>query len=85
VFLVPPAAAIAGAGFARLFGFVAWFLMAGSFVPTLRRYRRSWRWGLALPAIAAFYMAATVGSAVDHLRGRGVVWKGRAYRAEAGA
>ena len=25
-------------------------------------------------------MAATIGSALDHHRGRGVVWKGRAYR-----
>jgi hypothetical protein len=26
-----------------------------------------------------FYMAATIGSAVNHHLGRGVVWKGRAY------
>jgi hypothetical protein len=32
-----------------------------------------------LPAIALFYMAATLGSALDHHRGRGVVWKRRAY------
>ena len=35
---------------------------------------------IALPAIACFYMAATIGSAVDHHRGRGVVWKRRAYQ-----
>jgi hypothetical protein len=29
-------------------------------------------------------MAATIGSAVNHHRGRGVVWKNRAYR-ESGA
>jgi hypothetical protein len=33
-----------------------------------------------LPAIACFYLAATIGSAIDHWRGRGVVWKGRQYR-----
>jgi hypothetical protein len=37
-------------------------------------------WALALPAITTFYMAATIGSALDHHRGRGVVWKRRAYR-----
>ncbi len=85
IFLVPPVAAIAGEGLARWLGIAAWLGMAASFVPTLRRYRRSWLWGAALPLIAAFYMAATVGSALDHLRGRGVVWKGRAYGEEAGA
>jgi len=34
-----------------------------------------------LPAITCFYMAATLGSALDHHRGRGVVWKSRAYEA----
>jgi hopene-associated glycosyltransferase HpnB len=85
VFLVPPVAAIAGEGLARWAGLAAWAGMAASFVPTLRRYRRSWLWGIMLPLIAAFYMAATIGSAFDHLRGRGVVWKGRAYGEEAGA
>jgi hypothetical protein len=35
-------------------------------------------WGLALPAIAAIYMAFTVDSAYQHARGRGGMWKGRA-------
>jgi hypothetical protein len=34
---------------------------------------------VALPVIAAFYMAATIGAAIDHHRGRGVIWKRRAY------
>jgi hypothetical protein len=34
---------------------------------------------LALPAIASFYMAATVGSAVRHWRGSGARWKDRDY------
>ena len=45
----------------------------------LRRYARPPLWAAALPLIALFYMAATVGSAFDHHRGRGVVWKSRAY------
>jgi hypothetical protein len=53
--------------------------MAVSFVPTLTRYGREWLWAPLLPAIACFYIAATIGSALDHHRGRGVVWKARAY------
>jgi hypothetical protein len=40
-------------------------------------------WAVFLPLIASFYMAATIGSAIDDLRGRGVVWKARAYRGHA--
>lgn len=57
----------------------AWFLMSWTYLPALARYRRSYFWTLALPLIALFYLAATVGAAIDHHRGRGVVWKGRAY------
>ena len=80
VFLVPPAAALFGPAWA---GVAAWALMAGSFWPTLRRFGFSpvWApvWAPTLPAIVCFYMAATIGAAVDHHRGRGVVWKDRAY------
>ena len=84
VWLVPPAAALFGTGLARWAGAAAWAGSAASYLPTLRRFRQSPLWALALPAIAAFYMAATIGSAVRHHRGRGVVWKHRAY-GEAGA
>ena len=79
VFLVPPVAALAGHGAARGCGLAAWAIMAATFMPTLRRYDRSLGWAPALPAIACFYGAATIGSALDHHRGRGVVWKQRAY------
>ena len=36
--------------------------------------------GAVAAAVAAFYMAATIGSAVNHHLGRGVAWKGRAYQ-----
>ncbi len=80
VWLAPPAAALFGHGLARWAGLAAWAGSAASFVPTLRRFRQSPLWALALPLVASFYMAATIGSAVDHHRGRGVVWKRRAYR-----
>ena len=74
---VPPTAVVAGHGWARLCGAVSWLLMAASYLPTLRRYGRSTPWAPALPLVAAFYMAATIGSAIQFWRGRGGAWKGR--------
>lgn len=80
VWLVPPGAALlGGGGMARLLGLLAWAAMAASYAPTLRRFRLSPLWSPLLPLVAVFYMAATLGSAWDHHRGRGVVWKRRAY------
>ncbi len=79
VFLVPPVAAVFADGAARLCGLAAWIVMAGTFLPTLRRFGLSPLRAPALPAIVGFYGAATIGSAIDHHRGRGVVWKRRAY------
>ena len=80
VWLAPPVVAVAGHGWARGLAAATWAASALSYVPTLRRFRQSWLWAAALPGIAAFYLAATIGSAVDHHRGRGVVWKRRAYQ-----
>jgi hopene-associated glycosyltransferase HpnB len=77
-YLLPPALALFGEGMARLCGIAAWLLMALSFQPMLRFYRRSPLWGLALPAIAAVYAAFTWWSAVQVWRGGGGQWKGRA-------
>jgi hopene-associated glycosyltransferase HpnB len=63
-------------------GGAAWLLMTASFVPMLRLYRCPAWVALLLPVIAAFYMAATLGSAVQFWRGRGGAWKGR-YQAAA--
>ncbi len=82
--LLPPALALVGQGAARWFGLVAWLMLAASYVPTLRRFGQSPLWAPALPLIAAFYMAATIGSAANHYLGRGVAWKGRAYQGSAG-
>ncbi|GBQ23639.1 glycosyltransferase [Gluconacetobacter sacchari DSM 12717] len=80
VWIAPMMLALFGHGLPRLLGAVAWVASMASFVPTLRRFRLSPGWALLLPLVALFYTAATVGSAVDHHRGRGVVWKSRAYR-----
>ena len=82
VWLVPVWAIVSGRGGMALgFGAVAFLLAAGSYLPTLARYRRSPLWALALPLIALFYMAATVGSAFSYWLGRGASWKKRDYGA----
>lgn len=75
----PPLLALSAYPLPRLLGLLAWGLMALAFQPTLRRYRRSPLWGLALPAIAMFYLGATVASALRHHLGRGGGWKNRVY------
>ena len=79
VWWVPLGSALFLHGWQRLCGAAAFALSAISYLPTLARYRRNPLWSLALPAIASFYMAATVGSAVRHWRGSGARWKDRAY------
>ncbi|MDR3511557.1 MAG: glycosyltransferase [Caulobacteraceae bacterium] len=77
-YLTAPAISLFVAGPWRWAGVAAWALMALSFQPMLRFYRRSPLWGLALPLIGALYTAFTVQSAIDVWRGRGGAWKGRA-------
>jgi hopene-associated glycosyltransferase HpnB len=82
-FVVPPVAALAGSGYAPLFGVGAWAIMALLFVPTLRIYGIS-PWGaVALPAIAFAYLMFTLNSALQSVRGKGGFWKGRFQAARA--
>jgi hopene-associated glycosyltransferase HpnB len=68
---------------ATALGAAAWLAMGVSFLPILKAYRCPPMMALLLPAIALFYMAATIGSAVQFWRGRGGAWKGR-YQAVSG-
>jgi hopene-associated glycosyltransferase HpnB len=79
IWFVPIGSLLFGQGWERIYGLAAFGLAAISYVPTLRRYRRSILWVFALPLIAFFYMAATLGSAFDHWRGVGARWKSRSY------
>jgi len=81
IYVVPPALTLFGGGVSRWLGLGAWALMALSFQPMLRFYRRSHLWGVALPLIAGFYAGCTFLSAWRHRRGRGGMWKGRAQAA----
>ena len=63
---------------AQASGILAWAAMTFAFQPILKFYRLSPLWGLALPLIGAVYALFTFDSAVQHWRGRGGMWKGRA-------
>jgi hopene-associated glycosyltransferase HpnB len=77
-YLFPVLLALFASGLTRILGVAAWLSMALALQPILRFYRVSPLWGVALPAIAATYMAFTLDSAYQHARGRGGMWKGRA-------
>jgi hopene-associated glycosyltransferase HpnB len=79
-FIVPVGLAVFSTGMPRTLGLLAWALMTLAFQPILAFYRLSPLWGMALPAIAATYVAFTLDSAFQAVRGRGGMWKGRAYR-----
>lgn len=81
VYGAPPLLALCGRSAGQIMGAIAWVLMALSFQPILRFYRRSPLWGIALPVIAAFYAGCTLLSAWQHHRGRGGMWKGRSQAA----
>ncbi|MFF0730470.1 glycosyltransferase [Streptomyces chartreusis] len=83
VYLVPPAALIAGlAGGDTVTagcGGLAWLVMTGTYVPMLRYYGQPLWLAPLLPFTAFLYLLMTVDSAVQHYRGRGAAWKGRTY------
>jgi hopene-associated glycosyltransferase HpnB len=76
-YLAPPLLVLFGSGWPRIFGLAAWLIMAVAFQPTLRFYRVSPLWGIALPAIAFCYTLFTFDSALQYARGKGGLWKGR--------
>jgi hopene-associated glycosyltransferase HpnB len=76
-YMLPVGLVIFGHGLPRVAGFAAWLAMSAAYAPTVRYYRISTFWALALPAIALFYAGATMYSAIQYWRGRGGEWKGR--------
>ncbi|WP_044561846.1 glycosyltransferase [Azospirillum sp. B4] len=63
---------------AGIFGAIALGLMLTSFAPIQGFYRLSPMRAITLPLIGIVYTVWTVDSAVQHLMGRGGMWKGRA-------
>jgi hopene-associated glycosyltransferase HpnB len=76
-YIAPVLLALGGSSSVRWLGFLSWGLMSLAFLPSLRFYRLSPLWGVALPFIALLYMLYTLNSAYQYARGRGGVWKGR--------
>jgi hopene-associated glycosyltransferase HpnB len=92
LYVLPPAAAVAGlvslalgggpaAGWLAGAGIAGWAIMAASYVPMLRLYGLSPARGLSLPLIALMYAGMTADSGRRHHRGRGGEWKGRTIQA----
>lgn len=77
-YLAPPLLLLARAPEVMALGGAAWLLMTGCYLPMVRFYRISSAYALLLPAVAIFYAAATVHSAIEYAAGRGGSWKGRA-------
>jgi hopene-associated glycosyltransferase HpnB len=77
VYAAPPLLLLAGGFWARALGALSWLAMSLAFLPILKSYHCPIWMAPLLPAIALFYTAATVASAVLFWRGRGGRWKGR--------
>jgi hopene-associated glycosyltransferase HpnB len=82
-YLVPPLLLLSGRRLIIAFGAVAWLLMAAGYLPMVRFYKRSLVWSFALPAIALFYVGATLHSAFCYWSGKGGKWKDRIQDARA--
>ena len=72
-YIVPPLFTLRGLPAAAL----AWLAMSVSYAPMLRFYGQPVLLAPLLPAIAAFYMGATLHSAIRYWLGVGGQWKGR--------
>lgn len=83
IYLVPPVATVGGLllghWYLTIIGLSAWLLMSFAYLPTLKLYRCSPVWALALSGVACLYTLMTLDSALRHWQGRGGAWKGRVY------
>jgi hopene-associated glycosyltransferase HpnB len=76
-FLAPPLLFLFGSGMASMLGLIAWIIQIGCYIPILRFYGLKLWWAPLLPVVATIYLAATLDSALRHMRGKGGAWKGR--------
>jgi hopene-associated glycosyltransferase HpnB len=77
-YLAPPLLVLTGQPSSMALGAAAWLIMTACYLPMVRFYRVSSGYAVLLPAVALFYAAATIHSAVQYAAGRGGRWKGRA-------
>jgi hopene-associated glycosyltransferase HpnB len=76
-YLAPMVLVFSGDPAAVGLGLVGWIASAALFLPTVRMYRAPVWTIFSLPFIAAFYLVATIESAMNYWSGRGGSWKGR--------
>jgi hopene-associated glycosyltransferase HpnB len=81
VYVVPPLSLLTGRPVPLVLGTAGWLLMWFTYWPMVKFYGLSRAWALALPAVAIFYGAATLRSALLYCRGKGGEWKNRAQDA----
>lgn len=80
VFVAPILALVVpGTVWGRIAGLGALGLMATAFWPSVRFYRLHPGWVLSLPLAALLFLAMTIESALNYLRGVKAEWKGRTY------
>jgi len=77
IYVMPVALLVCGDKLAATLGLCAWAISAIVYAPSVRNYRAPIWTALCLPAIAIFYLIATIESAIDYWTGRGGQWKGR--------
>ncbi len=80
-YLLPLPLLFSGSSALMALGAAAYLLMFAAYLPMVRFYGLGALWALTLPVSAAFYMFATVHSAMKYWSGRGGEWKGRAQDA----
>jgi hopene-associated glycosyltransferase HpnB len=77
-YLLPLALILSNSHTLVLLGAAAYLLMWVAYLPMVRFYGLNPAWALTLPFSAAFYVVATLHSALNYWSGRGGEWKGRA-------
>lgn len=75
-----PLVGLAGTPISRALALIALIAMCASYQPTLRYYRLSPWWCLALPLVGGLFLAMTWTSALRYWRGERSRWKGRVYQ-----
>jgi hopene-associated glycosyltransferase HpnB len=83
IYLLPLVLLFSGSRLLVLLGATAYLLMCVAYSAMVRFYGLNAIWAATLPSSAAFYLAATVHSALKYWSGRGGEWKGRAQDASA--
>ena len=80
VFWLPVAGLFFPTAIAKIISAGALGTLILSYLPTVKFYGLSRSWALALPLIAALYVAMTWSSAIRFWFGEGSTWKGRFYK-----